>query len=334
MKSITITDNTQHNYTAIKLLILIVLMAGLGFLSLILGYQMVRVDEVVGYFSGDIVDNVVLTSVRLPRTIAAITVGIGLGIAGTLMQVLTKNPIASPSLFGIHSGAAFCMVIATIFFPYLSLNDMLYFVILGAFLAGVLVFLIAGVFTKEVSAIKLTLCGVSVAILFSSVTQAILAQNQSSFEEVFFFLAGSLNFRDLNAIITIMPLIFLTALIPIILHRPIGILAIGDNIAKALGQNVRWIKITLFFLSITLAALCVSISGPIALIGLISPHIAKKLIGVNYWGIISASGLIGANLLIASDILARFLIYPKELPVGALSLILGSLFFIYLAKKQ
>ena len=324
--------NRVMNSGAVKLFFLLVLMLWGLFFSLSWGYQYITLEEIIAYFFED-QEHILLRSVRLGRGISAIFVGMALGVCGLLIQILTKNPIASPTILGINAGATLSMVLAIIFFPQMGLNAIFWWVLLGGFLSGGLVFLVAGVWVTNVSATKLTLCGVSMAILFTSIAQALLAQNQSAFDEVFFFLIGSLSFRDVSAVLELIPFIVALVVVAILLARPIGILAIDENIAKSLGQNINRLKITLFFLSIGLASLAIAISGPIALIGLVSPHIAKKLIGTNYHQMIIASGLIGANLLLASDILSRFILYPKELPVGALTLIFGALFFIYLAKK-
>ena len=317
----------------IKFISLVILIFVLAFLSLILGYQEVNITDLINFFDNQPNANTVLETVRLPRTLAGILVGMGLGVSGFLLQVLTRNFIASPSIFGINSGAALAMIIVLIFFDNLSFQDSIYVILSGAFIAGALVFVIAGVFSQQVTALKLTLCGVSITILLGAIAQALLAQNQSSFEEVFFFLAGSLNFQTLDIISMVAPFIIIFTFIAFLFAKPISILDIDENIAKTLGQNTQRLKFILFILAVALAAFCVAISGPIALIGLISPHLARRLVSNNYYFLILTSSFIGAGLLLASDILARFLIYPKELPVGALSLILGATFFIYLARK-
>jgi iron complex transport system permease protein len=277
--------------------------------------------------------HIIIKTVRLPRALIAAAVGASLAMAGALMQALTKNPLASPGIFGINAGAGFLIVVFVTFFHIDSFQTLAWLAFAGAVLAAAIVFIISAAGTEGVTPLKLTLAGTAVAALFASLTQGMLAANEKALEEVLFWLAGSVAGRKLEMLTTVLPYFMVGWTGSLLLAQKVNILMMGDDMAKGLGQRTNTVKAGVALLIVLLAGSSVAVAGPIGFIGIIVPHIARALVGGDHRWLIPYCGLIGAILLIAADIGARYILMPREVPVGIVTAFLGVPFFVYIARR-
>ncbi|WP_307440027.1 iron ABC transporter permease [Bacillus sp. V2I10] len=278
-------------------------------------------------------EHVILQSVRLPRAVIAAVVGACLAVAGALMQALTKNPLASPSVFGINAGAGFFVVAAVAIFKNNSLQSFTWIAFLGAAVAAFTVYFVGAVGREGLTPVKLTLAGAAMAALFSSLTQGLLAVNEAALEQVLFWLAGSVQGRKMEMLYAVLPYVTVGLIGSLLLAPKINVLTMGEDIAKGLGQRTGSVKILAALMIILLAGSAVSIAGPIGFIGIVVPHFARYLVGTDHRWILPYSAVLGGILLLSGDIGARYIIMPNEVPVGVMTAFIGTPFFIYLARR-
>ncbi|MCT9853390.1 iron ABC transporter permease [Priestia megaterium] len=272
----------------------------------------------------------VIQTLRLPRAVLAALIGASLAVAGALMQAITRNSLASPQVFGVNAGASLAIVVATILFPELHSKTTVYFAFLGSALGGITVYLFAA--GGKVTHIKLALAGMAVHLFLSSLTQGVIVLNEDA-TDVLYWLVGSINGKNWSHVLILLPWSVFGLLAAFIMGRSISILVLGENMATGLGEKVQWIRLVSGVIVIVLAGSSVAVAGPIGFIGLMVPHIARKLVGGDYQRILPFSALLGGILLIYADILSRFIAYPFESPVGIVTALIGAPFFLYLARK-
>ncbi|GLH62228.1 iron ABC transporter permease [Parageobacillus sp. G301] len=320
---------------SIGLFLLCLLLLATIWMSIIYGYTDTSWKNAIEAFTNNNGSNahIIIETVRLPRALIAATVGASLAMAGALMQALTKNPLASPGIFGINAGAGFFIVLFVTFFQVHSLQIFTWLAFSGAALAAVIVFIISAVGKEGATPLKLTLAGTAVAALFASLTQGMLAANEKALEEVLFWLAGSVAGRKLEMLTAVLPYFIVGWIGSLLLAQKVNILMMGDDVAKGLGQRTSAVKAGAALLVVLLAGSSVAVAGPIGFIGIIVPHIARALVGVDHRWVLPYCALIGAILLIAADIGARYILMPREVPVGIVTAFLGVPFFVYIARR-
>lgn len=278
-------------------------------------------------------EHIIIQTVRIPRAFIASVVGASLAIAGTLMQTLTKNPLAEPGLFGINAGAGFTVVVAMTVFSVNSMQGFSALAFLGAAIAAVAVYAIGSFGREGLTPMKLTLAGAAMAAMFSSFTQGLLVLDEALLDQVLFWLAGSVQGRKLDTLISVLPYIGMGLLGSVLIAGKMNVLAMGEDVATGLGLNTFFIKITIGILVILLAGGSVAVAGPIGFVGIVIPHIARSMMGVDHRWVIPFSGVLGAILLLMADITARYLLMPSEVPVGVMTAIIGTPFFIIIARR-
>ncbi|MET3697463.1 iron complex transport system permease protein [Bacillus oleivorans] len=278
-------------------------------------------------------EHLVLTTIRLPRAIIAAVVGASLAIAGVFMQTLTKNPLASPEIFGVNAGAGFAIVVAVTVFSVTSLQAFTWIAFLGAAAAAIGVYLIGSIGREGLTPMKLTLAGAAMAAMFASFTQGLLVLNEAALEQVLFWLAGSVQGRKLDYLVNVLPYLTVGWVISLIIASKMNVFAMGEDVAKGLGLKTGLLKMAAAFVIILLAGGSVAIAGPIGFIGMVIPHFARAIVGIDHRWVLPYSAFLGASLLLAADIGARYIIMPQEVPVGVMTAILGTPFFVYLARK-
>jgi iron complex transport system permease protein len=276
--------------------------------------------------------HLIIRTLRLPRAAVAALVGAALAAAGALMQGLTRNPLADPGILGIETGAALGVVGAVFFLKIDSLYLYALFAFAGGALTAVAVYTLGSLGRGGPTPLKITIAGAALTALLSSLTTAMLVFNQRTLEEVRFWLAGSVAGRDLNLLGQVLPYLAVGMVLALGLSRQITTIALGDDIAKGLGQRTGWVKGLTSVATVLLAGGAVSIAGPIGFVGLVIPHAVRFLVGVDYRWIIPYSLLVGGIFLIVSDIAARLILRPLELPVGIMTALLGGPFFIYMVR--
>jgi iron complex transport system permease protein len=269
-------------------------------------------------------EHLILATTRLSRAVIACVVGASLAIAGALLQALTRNPLASTDIFGINAGALFVVVVATVFLSVHSLIHLIWFAFLGAGLAAVLVLLLGSIGRDGLSPIKIVLAGAALTALFTSFTQGLLVIDEQNLEGILFWIGGSVSSRSLDMLHSILPIMACAALLSMFLGNAINVFASGEDIATGLGQKVLLVKMVMGI---------VAIGGLIGFIGLIVPHMARSLVGIDYRWIIPYCAILGASLLLLADVAARFVIMPEEMPIGVMTAMIGAPCFIYMARK-
>ncbi|KKI93392.1 iron ABC transporter [Bacillus sp. SA1-12] len=312
-------------------ILLLFLMCG----SLIYGYTDTNwgmVYKAFTQFNGSN-EHLIIQNVRLPRALIAAVVGASLAIAGAIMQALTKNPLASPSVFGINAGAGFFIVVAVSLFYVDSLQAYTWIAFAGAALTAFLVYFIGSFGREGLTPMKLTLAGAAMAALFSSLTQGLLVVNESAFDQVLFWLAGSIQGRKMESLTTVLPYVGTAIILSMFLTKKINVLTMGEDVAKGLGQRTGTVKLLAAIIVIVLGGGSVAVAGPIAFIGIVIPHFSRFLVGNDYRWILPYCLVLGGSLLVLADILARYIIMPEEVPVGVMTAFIGTPFFVYIARR-
>jgi iron complex transport system permease protein len=285
------------------------------------------------FAQGGVARGIVL-ELRLPRIVMAVLVGWGLGLAGSVFQAILKNPLASPYTLGIASSAGFGAVVAIIFG---GINYAQYVIAGSAFFFALMAsFIILGIARyKSTTPETMILAGIAVMFLFSALSSFLQYMGtMEQVHEIVFWFFGSLSKVGWQEIIVAAAMILLP--VPVLLKWSwdLNLLAAGDESARALGVNVARIRMggVIFGSLITAAAIC--FTGVIGFIGLVSPHIARMLIGSDHWFLLPASGLIGAILVLTADTIGRTMWAPQMIPIGIVTSFIGVPFFFYLLMKK
>jgi iron complex transport system permease protein len=277
-------------------------------------------------------NHLIIRTLRVPRAAVAALVGAALAVAGAIMQGLTRNPLADPGILGINTGAALGVVAAVFLLNISSLTLYALFAFVGATLTAFAVYVIGSLGRGGPTPLKLTIAGAALTALLSSLTTGVLILNQRTLEEVRFWLAGSIAGRDLTLLLQVSPYLLIGLVLALALGRQITTISLGEDIAKGLGQRTGWVKALAAVSVVMLAGGSVAVAGPIGFIGLVIPHMVRFLVGVDYRWVLPYAALLGAIFLIVSDVAARLVLRPTELPVGVMTALIGGPFFVYLVR--
>ena len=278
----------------------------------------------------------IILQIRLPRIITSALVGMGLSVVGASFQAIFKNPMADPYVLGVSSGAAlgaaigFMLQLDTLALGSTVITMMAF---IGSIATTTLVYNIARV-KNRISPTTLLLAGVSVSFLLSSIISIIMVFNRQQVEKIVFWTMGSVSAVTYNQIFTLIPFIFIGTAIILLFSRDLNIMLTGDDTAKSLGVEVENVKKVILAVSSIIVAACVSISGVIGFVGLIVPHAVRMVFGPDHRVLLPFSLIIGAVFMIISDTVARTIAAPSEIPVGAVTALFGSPYFIYLLIKS
>lgn len=277
--------------------------------------------------------NFVINQLRLPRTVIALMVGMALGISGAILQGLTRNALASPDIMGVSAGASITIVGAIIAIPALSVSYYPLAAMGGAFVAAATIYLLA--WRGGASPVRLILIGIAVNAVAGAITSILITFGEiKRVGDALLWLAGSVNGTTWDHItaalpwmIVLVPLVFLNA-------RGLNVLNLGDSVAVGLGAPVERQRLLLLFCGVALAAMSVSVAGTIGFVGLMAPHIARQLVGPSHEGVLPASALIGALIVMAADTVGRNLFAPQQIPAGIFTAILGVPYFLFLLYRN
>ncbi len=278
-------------------------------------------------------DHVVVMTVRLPRGLIAAVVGAALGAAGAVMQALSRNPLAEPGILGISWGAALAAVAAQVVLGVGSLAALASIALLGAAVAGLAVVVLGSLGRLGLTPSKLVVAGAAVSSLLAGVLQGILVVDQQSLEASRRWLAGSLVGRDAEALLQVLPYLVAGLGLALVLARPLTALSLGEDVARGLGQRTGPVKAAAAAAVVLLAGGAVAVAGPLTLVGLAVPHLARFVVGHDYRQVLPASALFGSVLVVAADAAARLVIPPEEIPVGVMTALVGAPVFIHVARK-
>ncbi|HCG8649882.1 TPA: iron chelate uptake ABC transporter family permease subunit [Vibrio parahaemolyticus] len=276
----------------------------------------------------------ILATLRAPRTYAGLLIGASLAVSGVLMQGLTRNPLASPSILGINAGAACFMALASIGVPFFSQLNPIINAVFGALLSGGAVMLLGGFFSARSHPLRLVLAGIAISALLIGLTRASVILADDMAYSVLHWLTGSLSAVDSQQWLQLWPFATLGLVLAMGLARNLNLLALGDEVAVGLGGNIRLTRLISGLAVVLLAGTSVAIAGPIGFVGLLVPHLVRPIVGHNYHILIPVSALCGAALVTWSDALSRAIAFPAETPVGVITALLGTPCFIAIAMRK
>ncbi|WP_240762079.1 FecCD family ABC transporter permease [Paenibacillus thalictri] len=284
------------------------------------------------------VQHFTVLSVRLPRSITAVIVGACFGISGAIMQGMTRNPLASPSIMGVSAGAGFALVVAMAFYPGFTYHEMILVSLLGAALGTMIVYGIgtgsSTIFsTGQYSHVRFALAGAAVTAMLHALSHGLQIYYGISMQVMYWYAAGIAGVKW-DDVLAIAPWALAGIVSALLLGRSISMLSLGDEVAAGLGNRVKRVKLFGALTVFALTGSAVAVAGPIGFIGLIVPHLTRFLIGLDYRYVIPCSGLLGGALLLTADTVSRLVNPPQETPVGVLTTMLGVPFFLYLARKE
>ncbi|MGW7515164.1 FecCD family ABC transporter permease [Streptomyces sp. NPDC054796] len=280
----------------------------------------------------------VVRTLRVPRTVVGVLVGAALGLAGTVMQGLTRNPIAEPGILGVSQGASAGVVCAIAFAGVHTLAGYVWFAFLGAAVAGVAVYAIAARTAARggvggAGPVTLALAGAAVNALLVSVISAILTTRAAALDEFRFWQVGSLTGRDAQIAGQVWPFLLAGVLLVLVAARGLDALALGEDVAKGLGQNVATVRVVGGLGATVLTGVGVAAAGPIAFVGLAVPHVARAVVGGGHRWLLPMAAVLGATVLVVSDVVGRVVLRPGEVPAGVLTALLGAPFLIALLRR-
>ncbi|MFE5500948.1 FecCD family ABC transporter permease [Amycolatopsis japonica] len=278
-------------------------------------------------------DHLIVRSLRVPRTLLGVLAGLALGAAGALMQGHTRNPLADPGLLGVTQGAAFAVVLAVVVLGIDDLYAFIWFGFAGALVASAVVFLLGAVGGRGATPVTLALAGAAVSALLNGVISAIVLGDDRGMETYRFWHVGSITGRDPAMIGQIAPFVAAGLLLAVINTPGMNTLALGDDVAVALGRRVGRTRLLGVAAITLLTGAAVAACGPIAFLGLLVPHFARAISGPDYRWLVPFSAVLGAILLLAADLLGR-VIASDSLEVGIMLAVLGVPVFVHLVRKK
>ncbi|MGO2747663.1 FecCD family ABC transporter permease [Microbacterium sp.] len=318
------------------LLIGVAVIVVLSILSVSFGVRAVSLDDILAAFAGHD-DTVAQAAVikRMPRTALAILVGAALALSGAAMQAVTRNPIADPGILGVSNGASLAVVIGLAVFGVTGAFTQMFIAVLGAAVAAVFVYTVGSLGQGGATPLKLALAGAATSAALASLISAVMLPRVDLLQAFQSWQVGGVGGAEWPRIAITAPALAIGALICIACARGMNSLALGDDLAAGLGENVFRTRLVSAAGAVILAGVATAIAGPIGFVGLVIPHFCRMLIGTDHRWLLPFSALAGAALLLASDIIGR-VISPsgEEIQVGIITAVIGAPFFIWIVRRQ
>lgn len=303
-------------------------------LSLAIGTRTIPPGEVVATLFGHGSEDAVIWGTRFPRTLLGILVGAALGLAGAVMQALTRNPLGDPGLLGISAGAAFGIVIAVATTGIASLYGYIWFAFAGALVASVVVYLLGSAGRGGATPVKLALAGVAITALLTSLTSGISLVDPEALNRYRFWAAGSLAGQDMGVVLRVLPFVVLGTVLALVSAPALNSMALGDDLAKALGRRVGLTRLQGAAAITLLTGAAVAVVGPVVFVGLVVPHVARAITGPDHRWLLPFSMVFAPILMLAADIVGRVIARPGETEVGIVVAFIGAPFFIALVRRR
>lgn len=283
--------------------------------------------------SSDMSFNALVVRERIPRTVFSLIAGACLGVSGALMQSITRNPIADPSILGVNTGASLFVVAGITFFNLNTASEYIWFAIVGAMITAICVYSIASIGAGGITPIKLALAGAAISAILSSLVSLIILPRTDVMDAYRFWQVGSLSGATWEGIKSVLPFLIVGLIISIISTPALNALALGDEVATGLGVNTGLVRIACAIAGVILCGATTAIAGPIGFVGLMIPHTVRLIFGSDMKNLVPMSAIGGAILLTASDVIGRVIGSPSELEVGIITAFLGAPILIMIARK-
>jgi iron complex transport system permease protein len=270
---------------------------------------------------------------RIPRTVLGLLAGGALGLAGAAMQGVARNPLADPGIIGVTAGAALAVVTGIYVFGVSSLAGYIWFAFAGAAAAAAVVYLIASLGRDGATPVKLALAGAALSAGLYSLMNVILVSSQDTLDRFRFWQLGGIAGRDWSVVLPGLPFLALGAVIVLAAGRTLNGLALGDDIARGLGQRVGLARGTTALGIVLLCGSATALAGPIGFVGLVVPHAVRFLAGPDYRSILPLSMVLAPALLLAADVIGRVILPPGEVPAGIMTALIGAPVFVCLVRR-
>ncbi|WP_217921522.1 FecCD family ABC transporter permease [Miltoncostaea oceani] len=327
----------RHGRLALGLVALVGLLLVVCFFSITMGSRAITLPVIWDALTDvdpSSASQTVVREMRVPRTILGVTVGAALGLGGAILQGVTRNPLADPGIMGVNAGAASFMVLAILVLGVGSLTSYIWFAFLGAAVAIVVVHGVASIGREGATPVKLALAGAAVTAGLTSVTTAVVMTNLEALNELRFWQVGTLAGRYAPVAWQTTPFILVGLVVALGMGRVLNGLALGDEMAVALGQRVRRTRVIAFATVALLCGAATAACGPVVFIGLVMPHVARMITGPDHRWILPYVAVLTPIVLLLADIVARVATAPGELQVGVVLGVLGAPFFVFLVRYR
>ena len=310
-------------------------LALLFLLSVAFGTRIVAVSDVLSALGGD-TSGVAQAAVvkRIPRTVLALLVGAALAVSGTTMQAVTRNPLADPGILGVSGGAALAVVAGIAFFGMSDPFLYIWVAIGGAAVAAAFVYTVGSLGRDGATPLKLALAGAAISATFASLVSAILLPRIDVLTVFRFWQIGGVGGATWERVGLVIPFLVAGAAICLFSARGMNMLALGDDLAAGLGENVLRARLIAAAGAVLLCGAATAIAGPIGFVGLVVPHLCRLLVGTDLRWLIPFSAVVGAALLVAADVVGRVVARPQEIEVGIITALIGAPFFIWIVRRQ
>lgn len=321
---------------AVGWLVGVCVLAVVGLLSVAVGTKYIPLPVVWdALFSYDptVYDQFLVHDGRLGRTVLAIVAGIAMAVAGALMQALTRNPLADPGVLGVNAGAAFCVALAVGVLGFDETNSLVWFSFLGAVIATVVVYALGSRGRGGATPVRLTLAGVAIGALLSGLTSGVTLLDPQAFDQMRWWSSGSLANRDMSMTLSVIPFIAAGVILAILITRPLNVIALGDDMAHALGARIGRTRAVGVVAVTLLCGSATAVAGPIGFVGLMVPHIARWIVGSDQRWILAYSLLGGPIMVMAADIIGRVIVRPGEMPAGVVTAFVGAPVLIIMVRR-
>ncbi len=329
----------QKRFSNVKLIIGLIFEIAFVFLgavfSISFGSKSIAFSDIISYFSGTLSDEFIaaVIAARIPRTVFGILAGAALSVSGALMQAITRNPIADPSILGVNTGASLMVVIGIAYLNITSGLKLIGLSFTGALLTALFVYAVASVGYGGASSIKLALAGAAVSTALAAFVNTIMLPDSQVMKQFRFWQVGSVGGATWDDVKMLVPFAVIGIALSLTCASPLNALSLGDEMAISLGVKVGWVRLFSALLGVLLCASVTALAGPIGFVGLMLPHVIRQIAGNDFRIIIPMSAIGGAGLLTFSDILGRILGRPGELEVGIITAIIGAPVFIWIVWK-
>lgn len=331
------TRRTSASRALLVVLVLVVLLVLACAASLAIGVRDVPLSTVWDALLHPVAGNndiSVVREQRVPRTLVGLLAGAALAVSGALLQGLTRNPIADPGLLGINAGSSLAVIVAITVFGLSDVDGFVWFAYAGAAIAAVLVYSVASTGWGGATPVRLALVGAAATATMTSLITLVLLTDRDAFEQYRFWSVGSLNARGLGTVALVVVPLAVGAVLALGSARFLNAMALGDDLARGLGQNIAVGRFLVILGAVLLAGSATALAGPVAFVGLMVPHAVRALVGPDYRWVVPLSALGGPVLLLAADVVGRVVVRPSELEAGIVVAVLGAPALIALVRRS
>ncbi|MBP0461827.1 FecCD family ABC transporter permease [Streptomyces montanisoli] len=277
-------------------------------------------------------DDVIVSDVRVPRTVLGLLVGAALGLAGAVMQALTRNPLAEPGLLGVNAGAAAAVVSAISFLGVSSFTGYVWFAFLGAAVVSAAVYVLGG--SRGATPVRITLAGTAAGAVLYGYVNAVELLNSAALDRIRFWTVGSLASADMSTVAKVWPFIAVGVALSLLIARPLNAMEMGDDTARALGAHLARTRVLAMVAVTLLCGAATAACGPIVFVGLMVPHLVRSITGPDMRWILPYAAVLAPVLLLGSDVVGRVVARPSEVQVGIVTALIGGPVFICLVRRR